>query len=112
MPPVLRDSSRFAAGGRHVHHHTRKIATGGRSLNYLASSRRACAALLYFRPGGGSLAVSTSASSRGEPTSVGRLIQHWRRARKQSQLAVALRAGVSARHLGFVEVGRAQPSRE
>jgi transcriptional regulator with XRE-family HTH domain len=50
--------------------------------------------------------------SRVEATPVGRLIQHWRHARKKSQLALALQAGVSARHLGFLEIGRANPSRE
>ena len=58
------------------------------------------------------MAATTPLTPRCGPTPVGRLIQHWRRARKQSQLALSLRAGVSARHLGFVEVGRAQPSRE
>jgi transcriptional regulator with XRE-family HTH domain len=43
---------------------------------------------------------------------VGRLIKHWRQLRRKSQLALALEAGVSARHLGFVEVGRSRPSRE
>jgi transcriptional regulator with XRE-family HTH domain len=43
---------------------------------------------------------------------VGRLIQHWRHARRKSQLALALEAGVSARHLGFLELGRSLPSRE
>lgn len=56
--------------------------------------------------------ASVPAAARGEPPPVGRLIQHWRRARKKSQLALALQAGISARHLGFVEVGRANPSRE
>lgn len=32
--------------------------------------------------------------------------------RRKSQLALALEAGVSARHLGFLEVGRSAPSRE
>ena len=56
--------------------------------------------------------ASTPAAPRGEVTTVGRLIQHWRRARRKSQLALALQAGISARHLGFVEIGRANPSRE
>ncbi|HET8646129.1 MAG TPA: helix-turn-helix transcriptional regulator, partial [Vicinamibacteria bacterium] len=43
---------------------------------------------------------------------MGRLIQQWRRARNKSQLALALQAGISARHLGFIEIGRANPSRE
>src|SRR5262245_5104933 len=55
------------------------------------------------------MASTTPAAAR---TPVGSLIQHWRRARGKSQLALALQAGISARHLGFVEIGRAQPSRE
>ncbi len=43
---------------------------------------------------------------------VGDLLREWRRRRHQSQLALALEAGVSQRHLSFVESGRAQPSRE
>jgi transcriptional regulator with XRE-family HTH domain len=56
--------------------------------------------------------MATTAAAGGDAATVGRLIQHWRRARRKSQLALALQAGVSARHLGFVEVGRANPSRE
>lgn len=46
------------------------------------------------------------------PSPVGRLLRHWRGARRRSQLALALDAGVSARHVSFVESGRAAPSRE
>jgi transcriptional regulator with XRE-family HTH domain len=42
----------------------------------------------------------------------GSLLRHWRSSRKVSQLALALDAGVSQRHLSCVETGRAQPSRE
>jgi transcriptional regulator with XRE-family HTH domain len=56
--------------------------------------------------------ASTQAVSRGRATTVGRLIQHWRGVRKKSQLTLALQAGVSARHLGFLEIGRSTPSRE
>ena len=56
--------------------------------------------------------MGTTAPATGAAPSVGRLIQHWRRARRKSQLALALEAGVSARHLGFLEVGRARPSRD
>lgn len=42
----------------------------------------------------------------------GQLLREWRSARHQSQLALALRADVSQRHLSFVESGRATPSRE
>ena len=44
--------------------------------------------------------------------SVGALLQHWRKARQLSQLGLAAEAGVSARHLCFVETGRSRPSRE
>jgi transcriptional regulator with XRE-family HTH domain len=40
------------------------------------------------------------------------LLQDWRRRRRLSQLALASSAGVSTRHLSFVETGRAQASRE
>ena len=40
------------------------------------------------------------------------LLRRWRQARRLSQLELALEAGVSARHLSFVETGRATPSRE
>jgi transcriptional regulator with XRE-family HTH domain len=55
---------------------------------------------------------TTPAASGNEATTVGRLIQHWRRVRNKSQLSLALQAGVSARHIGFLELGRANPSRE
>ncbi len=42
----------------------------------------------------------------------GELLRGWRGARKCSQLTLALDAGVSQRHLSFLESGRAQPSRE
>ena len=42
----------------------------------------------------------------------GRLLREWRQARRRSQLDLALDAEVSARHLSFIETGRAKPSRE
>ena len=44
--------------------------------------------------------------------SIGSLLQSWRRTRRFSQLALAGEAGISARHLCFLETGRARPSRE
>src|SRR5262249_4612416 len=41
---------------------------------------------------------------------VGMLLREWRRRRRLSQLELALEAGVSSRHLSFVENGRSQPS--
>jgi transcriptional regulator with XRE-family HTH domain len=42
----------------------------------------------------------------------GELLREWRNRRRMSQLDLALEANVSARHLSFVETGRAQASRE
>ena len=41
----------------------------------------------------------------------GVLLRHWRSGRGLSQLALATEAGISTRHLSFLETGRAQPSR-
>jgi transcriptional regulator with XRE-family HTH domain len=43
---------------------------------------------------------------------VGTLVRAWRIRRELSQLALGLKAGVSTRHLSFVECGRAMPSAE
>lgn len=42
----------------------------------------------------------------------GRLLRSWRATRHLSQLDLALDADTSARHISFIETGRAQPSRE
>src|SRR4030081_2260861 len=42
----------------------------------------------------------------------GRMLKQWRSTRHMSQLALATEAGISTRHLSFLETGRAQPSRE
>jgi transcriptional regulator with XRE-family HTH domain len=43
---------------------------------------------------------------------VGPQLRDWRRRRRLSQLELALEAGISARHLSFVETGRSRPSAE
>ena len=43
---------------------------------------------------------------------LGALLRDWRQRRRMSQLDLALEAGVSARHLSFLETGRSRPSRE
>ncbi len=43
---------------------------------------------------------------------MGDLLRDWRQRRRLSQLDLSNEAGVSARHLSFVETGRARPSRE
>ncbi len=47
-----------------------------------------------------------------EPSGVGPLLRRWRESRHLSQLDLALEAEVSARHISFLETGRAEPSRE
>ncbi len=44
--------------------------------------------------------------------SIGNLIRQWRERRRMSQLALAMEAEISSRHLSFVETGRSRPSRE
>lgn len=48
----------------------------------------------------------------GEITKPGELLRQWREYRNLSQLDLSLAAGVSARHLSFVETGRANASRK
>jgi transcriptional regulator with XRE-family HTH domain len=43
---------------------------------------------------------------------VGPVLREWRRRRRLSQLELALEAGVSTRHLSYVETGRSRPSAE
>jgi transcriptional regulator with XRE-family HTH domain len=43
---------------------------------------------------------------------VGQLLRDWRTTRRMSQLALSGQAGVSARHLSFLETGRSRPTRE
>ena len=51
-----------------------------------------------------------SPSRRSNP--FGTLLQHWRQVRRKSQLALAIDAEVSPRHVCFIETGRARPSRD
>ncbi|WP_300301663.1 helix-turn-helix domain-containing protein [Ferrovibrio sp.] len=53
----------------------------------------------------------SSQSSGSRPGFPG-LLKHWRGLRHLSQLGLATEAGISARHLCFLETGRSQPSRE
>lgn len=55
----------------------------------------------------GTRTPSTSAAGGAGP-----LLRAWREQRRVSQLELALRAGSSARHISFVETGRARPSEE
>jgi len=48
--------------------------------------------------------------NRAQP--VGELLRGWRQRRRLSQLDLACDAGISTRHLSFVETGRSHPSRD
>ena len=50
--------------------------------------------------------------SRSRPIHIGDHLREWRQRRHLSQLDLAVDAEISARHLSFVETGRAAPSRE
>ncbi len=43
---------------------------------------------------------------------IGALLRRWRERRRRTQLDLALDAGISARHLSFVETGRSKPGAE
>src|SRR5262249_14545668 len=61
------------------------------------------------------MAQRVLAKGREKPapaTPGGRPTRQWRERRRLSQLTVALDAEISARHLSFLETGRANPSRE
>src|SRR5688500_7239295 len=47
-----------------------------------------------------------------QPEPFGDLLRSWRQRRRLSQLELSLGTGVSARHLSFLETGRAGPSRD
>ncbi len=48
----------------------------------------------------------------GVLTPLGHLLREWRAARRLSQLDLALDSEISARHLSYIETGKAQPSRD
>jgi transcriptional regulator with XRE-family HTH domain len=53
-----------------------------------------------------------SAPARADRAAFPDLLRQWRSERRMSQLALATEAGVSTRHLCFLEKGKSQPSRE
>ena len=56
--------------------------------------------------------AATARAERTRPTHIGDHLREWRQRRHLSQLDLAGDAEISARHLSFVETGRAAPSRE
>jgi transcriptional regulator with XRE-family HTH domain len=56
--------------------------------------------------------TSNARADRARPVHIGDHLREWRQRRHLSQLDLAGDAEISARHLSFVETGRAAPSRE
>jgi transcriptional regulator with XRE-family HTH domain len=56
--------------------------------------------------------ASTARAERTQPLHIGDHLREWRQRRHLSQLDLAVDAEISARHLSFVETGRAAPSRD
>src|SRR4051794_7471517 len=55
---------------------------------------------------------SLAPTARPRPVRIGDHLREWRQRRHLSQLDLAVEAEISARHLSFVETGRAAPSRD
>src|ERR1700761_231730 len=55
---------------------------------------------------------ASTKTERARPVHIGDHLREWRQGRHLSQLDLAGDADISARHLSFVETGRAAPSRE
>jgi transcriptional regulator with XRE-family HTH domain len=56
--------------------------------------------------------TSTAPAATSAKSTVGPMLRIWRQRRRLSQLDLANLAGVTTRHLSFVETGRSRPSRE
>ena len=57
--------------------------------------------------------MGTTRTDRTRPShDLGAILRHWREIRGASQLGLALDAGMSQRHLSFIESGRSVPSRQ
>jgi transcriptional regulator with XRE-family HTH domain len=54
----------------------------------------------------------SKSKNRTQGNDLGTLLRRWRGARNKSQMEASLDAGVSQRHLSFIEIGRSVPSRE
>jgi transcriptional regulator with XRE-family HTH domain len=61
-------------------------------------------------PDGNPAATVMAMSELAERAQIGPLLRDWRERRRMSQLDLALGAGVSARHVSFIETGRSRPS--
>lgn len=57
-------------------------------------------------------AIATASARPAAAQTLGDHLRFWRERRRMSQLDLAGEAGISARHLSFLETGRSRPSRE
>src|SRR5215470_16838386 len=53
----------------------------------------------------------TQSKTQSQGNQLGTLLRRWRDVRNKSQIVLSLDAGVSQRHLSFIEIGRSTPSR-
>ena len=80
------------------------------SLVVLVAILAGVALLTRLHPRDRECIMSSGTLVRMNGNRVGLMIRDWRQRRRLSQLDLALEAGVSTRHLSFVETGRARPS--
>jgi transcriptional regulator with XRE-family HTH domain len=78
------------------------VVADARRANSLGGNRRA----------EGTVATMAGMATASAAPPLGRLLKQWRNRRHLSQLDLASEAGVSTRHVSFIETGRSQPSRE
>src|SRR5262249_9078335 len=88
----------------------RRAPWDGRRIARAGRAARAGGRVLRRPPAGRRRPLTPTRVTGG--ATVGVLLRDWRRRRRLTQLALALSAGVSTRHLSFVETGRARPSAE
>jgi transcriptional regulator with XRE-family HTH domain len=77
----------------------RKLPRSGKRVDYPAGN-------------GGAAPHALSCRMSSTQPAIGGLLRDWRQRRRLSQLDLALDAEISARHLSFLETGRARPSRD
>jgi transcriptional regulator with XRE-family HTH domain len=56
--------------------------------------------------------TSSNLNTARSSNALGPLLRYWREVRAKSQLDLSLEAGVSQRHISFIESGRSRPSRQ
>ncbi|WP_122520375.1 helix-turn-helix domain-containing protein [Pannonibacter phragmitetus] len=58
------------------------------------------------------MTTMTASANVTDPGSIGAMLRVWRQRRRLSQLELALEAGISQRHLSFIESGRSVPGKD